>query len=95
MFLELGTPFETVIALLIHLVPTYLVVGALILAWKRPVIGGLAFIGYALFFIYIMRNNFNIMAFLIMILPILTIGSLFILKNDRLRKKLKDRFARK
>ena len=41
---------ETILALLIHLVPTYLIVIALVIAWRWEGIGALLFILFALFY---------------------------------------------
>jgi len=45
------TFWETVTALLMHLVPTYVVVVALVLAWRWEWIGALLFIGLSVFYI--------------------------------------------
>jgi hypothetical protein len=42
---------ETILALLIHLVPTFLVVIALVIAWRWEMIGAIAFIALALFYL--------------------------------------------
>ncbi len=46
------TFWETIIALLIHLVPTYLVIITLLIAWKWEAVGGLIFIVLGLFYIF-------------------------------------------
>lgn len=65
---------ETVIALVMHLVPTMIIVVLLIIAWKREVIGGLLFIAIALFYILTSRGQSWIISG-----PVLLIGALFIL----------------
>jgi hypothetical protein len=40
---------ETVIALLIHLIPTYIIVISLAIAWRREWVGAILFISLALF----------------------------------------------
>jgi len=42
---------ETIVALLIHLVPTYLVIIALVIAWRREGIGAILFIALATFYL--------------------------------------------
>lgn len=42
---------ETILALLIHLIPTYLVIIALIIAWRWEGVGSILFILFALFYL--------------------------------------------
>ena len=42
---------ETILALLIHLVPTYIVVIALVIAWRWEWVGAILFIALALFYL--------------------------------------------
>jgi hypothetical protein len=42
---------ETILALLIHLVPTYIVVVALVIAWRWEWVGAILFIALALFYL--------------------------------------------
>jgi len=42
---------ETILALLIHLVPTYLVIIALVIAWRWEWVGAILFISLAVFFL--------------------------------------------
>jgi hypothetical protein len=43
--------WETIVALFIHLIPTFLLVIALIIAWKRERVGGWLFIGLGILFL--------------------------------------------
>lgn len=42
---------ETILALLIHLVPTAIIVISLVIAWQREWVGVILFIGWALFYL--------------------------------------------
>jgi hypothetical protein len=64
---------DTIIALLIHLVPTYLVVIALFIAWQREHIGGALFIALAMIYLIISRGESWIIS-----VPFLLIGVLFL-----------------
>ncbi len=62
---------------LIHLTPAYIVVFALIIAWKRPRAGGLLFIGLAILFAWVF--DWRTMSLLLpLALPLVIIGLLFL-----------------
>ncbi|WP_374685810.1 hypothetical protein [Promineifilum sp.] len=62
---------------LIHLTPTYAVVVALIIAWIRPAAGGVIFIGLAaVFSLFFGWQEATVL--LIMALPLIVIGLLFL-----------------
>jgi len=46
--------FETLIALVLHLVPTLIVVVLLVFAWRREMIGAIAFAGLAITYVVVM-----------------------------------------
>ena len=48
---------EAILALLIHLIPTYLVVTALVIAWRRERIGAILFIALAMFYLVTSRGG--------------------------------------
>lgn len=68
---------EATLALLIHLIPTFLVVMALIIAWRAARLGGWLFIvlslGYGVVF-----TRADIIGLLIIAAPLLLIGLLFL-----------------
>lgn len=82
--------YEAIVALLIHLAPTYLIVGALLIAWKWEQIGGLIFIGLGLFYIImtLSRPGFDAgwIVWLIISGPAFLVGGLF-LANYFVKKK--------
>ena len=50
-----GLPFwKTIVALMIHLLPTFVIVGILVVAWRREWLGGVLFIALAA--AYVVRN---------------------------------------
>ena len=69
--------WEALVGFLIHLVPTYLVVIALVVAWRWPRIGALLFIGLGLFYILMMRLDLEWQALLLIPGPLFVIGILF------------------
>ena len=48
---------ETILALLMHLVPTYLVVIALVIAWRWERVGAILFIALTLFYLVMSRGE--------------------------------------
>jgi len=79
--------FELIIALFMHLVPTFILVGILILAWKKELIGGLVFIALAIFTVIFFNVREDPISLLFTTFPILIVGILFI-TNKYLIKKL-------
>ena len=80
MFGEYKFP-EVLIALFMHLVPTYLVLGALLVAWKWEKIGGILFLGLGLFYIIMSWGRFPGMTYLIISGPLIVIGTLFLINS--------------
>jgi hypothetical protein len=81
--------WRTLIALLMHLIPTFLIVAALIVSWRREWIGGILFIALGvLYIVWAWNKPFARWYVLLMIAgpPILT-GALFLL-NWRHRAEL-------
>ena len=76
---------DTILALLIHLVPTCLVIIALVIAWRWEWVGAILFITLALFFLVSSGGESWIISG-----PLLLIGSLFLF-NWIYRAQLKTR----
>lgn len=80
---------------LIHLIPSFVLIIFLIIAWKREFIGGIIFILIGLIFSpFIFIHNYNInqslcmslMIILIITMPFIIVGILFIVSH-RMKKK--------
>ena len=66
--------WETILALLKHMVPVYVIVIALVIAWRWECIGAIIFIAIALFYIILNKGeSFVIYG------PLLVLGVLFLL----------------
>ena len=76
---------ETILALLIHLVPTYLIVIALVIAWRWEGLGATLFIFFSLFLLVTSRGESWIISG-----PLFIIGVLFLF-NWRYRGRPKIR----
>lgn len=70
---------ETLLALLMHLIPTFLILALLAAAWRREWIGAIGFIGLAVVYGIMSRNDFSMSTFLIIGGPLLLTGFLFML----------------
>jgi len=70
--------WETILALLIHLVPVYIVVIVLVIAWRREWVGAILFIALALFYLVWSWGRFHWSAGLGISGPLVLIGVLFL-----------------
>ena len=75
----------TIFAFLMHLVPTFLVVGALLAGWRWEWPGGVFFIGLAVFYMVIFRRELDPVIFLLIPGPLSLIGVLFLVNWFRKR----------
>ncbi len=73
--------WETIVALFMHLVPTYLLIIALLIAWQREYIGGIIFIILGIFYVIMAWSNLTFKIFLILPGPLFLIGILFLLNK--------------
>ncbi|MBC8494609.1 hypothetical protein H8D36_00480 [archaeon] len=73
-----GFTWITFAGFLIHLIPTYLLIIALVIAWKWNLIGGIIYLALGAF--YMVIANANPIAFLIIGVPVIVTGGLFILE---------------
>ena len=73
-----ATPLQVLGGFLIHNIPSIGMLVLLIFAWKRPVVGFVAFLAAAaLFSVFFVRDIYALPNLLLFVLPILLIASLF------------------
>lgn len=77
---------------IIHLIPNYLLLVALVIAWKKEVSGGIVFLLLGIGFTWFFQTYLFLPAFLIVSFPIFLIGILFLWHNHLARRK---NFAKK
>ncbi len=70
--------WETILALLIHLVPVYIVVIVLVIAWRWEWVGAILFIALALFYLVWFWGRFHWSAYLGISGPLVLLGLLFL-----------------
>ena len=80
--------WETVVALIIHLVPTFIVLVALAVAWRWEWVGAVGFCGLAAFYVIMAWDRFPLSTYLLISGPLLVVGVLFLL-NWILRDELR------
>jgi hypothetical protein len=69
---------EAMVALLIHLIPTYMIIIALAIAWRWDWLGGFLFVGLGLLYIILFQGRVGSMAYLIISGPPILVGLLFL-----------------
>jgi hypothetical protein len=72
-------PGPRLVALAVHLVPTALVVAALVVAWRQEGIGALLFLGLGAYYVAISWGHSRWDAYLAVAGPLLVTGLLFLL----------------
>ncbi|MFH1331947.1 MAG: hypothetical protein ABIH63_01555, partial [archaeon] len=56
-FSEDYTPIQIIIGLFMHLIPSFILIIALIIAWKYEIVGGVVFISAGIFYIVMLLMN--------------------------------------
>ena len=51
--------WETLVALTMHLIPTFVLIAVLIAAWRWPWVGGVAFVGFAVWYMVTFGGQFD------------------------------------
>jgi hypothetical protein len=82
--------WETILALLLHLVPTYIVIAVLLLAWRWEWIGAVLFTALAVFYVVWAWGRFHWSAYAVISGPLVLISILFLL-NWIYRAQLRTR----
>jgi hypothetical protein len=79
--------FKTLLALIMHLIPSFLLITAIVFSWKRPWIGGIFMI--VLGIVYFIWAQYNARAASFIYIVLFIIGVLF-LASWFLRKQIKE-----
>jgi hypothetical protein len=75
------TPGELVVALLMHLLPNLALLAALLIAWRWRRAGGALFVLLGVVSIFFFRTYRDPIIFLIVSLPVLVVGGLFLVDD--------------
>jgi hypothetical protein len=71
--------WKTSVALLLHLVPTIIIVAVLVVSWRREWIGGILFIALGILYVVWAWGRFHLTTYAIISGPLLLMGILFLL----------------
>ncbi len=75
---DLGYGFwETMLALLIHLIPTGIILIALAIAWRWEWVGAILFVGLGIAYVVVAWGKFDLLTYLIIGGPVFLVGALF------------------
>jgi len=81
---------ETILALLMHLIPVYIVVIVLVIAWRWEWVGAILFNTLAVFYVVWAWGRFHWSAYLGISGPLVLVGVLFLfnwIEREQLRKR--------
>lgn len=68
-------------AFIIHLVPTFVLIIVLLIAWQWPEVGGVVFLGIGVFYLILISGKASEWGFLIIAGPVFLTGILFLFQN--------------
>ncbi|MGD0350866.1 MAG: hypothetical protein ABSB84_11240 [Verrucomicrobiota bacterium] len=71
--------WKTILALLIHLIPTWIILAVLAISWRREWVGGILFIALGALYLVEFWGRFHWSAYLCISGPLLLLGVLFFL----------------
>ncbi|MFW5985759.1 MAG: DUF7670 domain-containing protein [Halanaerobiales bacterium] len=77
---------EKIVGFIIHLIPSFLLVVILIVSWKKYLLGGWLYIALAIVSIVFFHTYRHVMSFLVISLPLLTVGATYIWSGKRQNK---------
>jgi len=80
--------WHLILALFIHLIPTFVLIATLALAWKWEWIGGIGYLALGVFYIYNFAGRFPWYTYVLVAGPAFLIGAFFAL-NWALREKIR------
>jgi hypothetical protein len=79
--------FELLTALFMHLIPAFVLIIIIVIAWKKEIIGGALFIALGLFYVTAAYGKFSIGTYFIIAGPPIAIGVLFLAAGLKVKKK--------
>ena len=86
----------TIVALFMHLIPTYILIILLLIAWKWEKVGGMLFIILGLIFTLFFNTYRHTLTFLLISGPVFLIGLLFLISKLEFKvKKVKAKKAKR
>ena len=71
--------WQTMLALIMHLIPTFTILIVLAISWHREWIGGILFIAFGIYYIITAWGKFDLSAYFLISGPLFLIGILFLI----------------
>ena len=87
-FGESKSVWETILALLMHLIPTFILIAILVITWRREWVGGILFSVLGFTYIINMWGQFPLMTYIVVAGPLIITGILFLF-NWKYRAELR------
>lgn len=75
--------FDIVIALFMHLIPSFVLTGILIVSWRHERLGGILYLILAIVFTLFFKTYEDVIVFLLITGPVLLVGILFLINYYR------------
>lgn len=79
--------WETILGFVVHLLPAFVLLAVVILAWKYDLIGAIVFLSFAVFYVISVGFNRPWSWYASISLPAIIVGALFILNWFREKKQ--------
>lgn len=73
--------FEIIVALFMHLIPSFVLIAILYFSWKNPKVGAIVFLLIAIIFTLFFGTYEDIIVFLMLTVPLLVMSGLFYLDH--------------
>jgi hypothetical protein len=70
--------WETIVALIMHLIPTGIILAALAVAWRWPWIGAILFVALGVWYLIMAAGRFEWITYLLIAGPLFLVGALFL-----------------
>jgi cell division protein FtsW (lipid II flippase) len=78
---------DIILPLLIHLIPSCVLLAAVLIAWKHDLVGVIVFLGFAIFYVFMVGLDRPLSWYMGISLPAAIVGVLFLLSWFQKRKK--------
>ena len=79
--------WQTILAFLIHLLPSFILLAVILVAWRYDLVGAVAFLGFAVFYIFMVGFNRPWSWYVGISCPAAIVGILFFLSCLASKKK--------
>ncbi|MFP4111777.1 MAG: hypothetical protein ACLFPQ_02880 [Candidatus Woesearchaeota archaeon] len=82
---------ETLLALFMHLIPAFILIVCIVIAWKKSLLGGALFFVLGIVSVFFFSTHKNPISFMLISFPVFFAGALFILSDYFMRYRIRSR----